>query len=321
VNVPETLPRAARLRRRLVALAVLLAAATVLGAGGCAQLAQKARELTFRVVAGDAGWYRGLPAGVTEIDIPVEGEAGTQRIHAWWWKHPRADAPAVLYLHGSRWNLTGQLYRIEQLHAFGFSVLAIDYRGFGRSEGGMPSEATVYTDAQAAWQALVRLEPDPSRRFIYGHSLGGAVAIDLASRLSAGAAPVPARGLVVESTFTTLADVARALSYEWLPVEWILSQKFDSAAKIGRVRLPVLVVHGASDRYVPPRFSRVLYEAAPAPKQLLMIDGGTHNNSMRIGADAYRDALQSLFGLSAADATTEPIGAAPAPRTRARRAG
>src|SRR5207237_8994190 len=136
------------------------------------------------------------------------------------------------------------------------------------------------------------LQPDAARRYIYGHSLGGAVAIDLAAWLSVGDAPPPARGLIVESTFTTLADMARALSYDWLPVQWILSQKFDSVAKMAAVRMPVLVVHGEADRYVPARFSRVLYDAARGPKQLLLIDGATHNNSMRVGSTEYRAALE-----------------------------
>ena len=286
------------LRARWLRLTLLIGVTGALAAAGCAQLAEKERELTFRVVPGDASWYRGLPDGVQELDVPVSIEGGRQRIHAWWWKAERDDAPAVLYLHGSRWNLTGQLFRIEQLHDFGFSVLAIDYRGFGRSDAGTPSEQTVYEDARAAWARLAQLQPDAERRYIYGHSLGGAVAIDLAAWLSAAEGSPAARGLIVESTFTTLADMARALSYEWLPVQFILSQKFDSVAKMSQVRIPVLVVHGEADRYVPARFSKVLYEAARGPKQLLLVDGATHNNSMRVGSAEYRAALQSLFGLA-----------------------
>src|SRR5207244_1398871 len=137
--------------------------------------------------------------------------------------------------------------------------------GFGRSEARMPSEETVYQDARAAWERMTVLQPDAARRYVYGHSLGGAVAIDLAAHLSAGDAPVPAHGLIVESTFTTLADIARALSYDWLPVQWIMTQKFDSMTKIAQVRMPVLLVHGDADRYVPARFSRALYDAAQAP--------------------------------------------------------
>jgi uncharacterized protein len=302
VTVSQVLARAGA-RRRLLRYCALAFAAVALVAAGCAQLAEKERELTFRVVPGDASWYGGLPDGVREMDIPL-GAAGAQHLHAWWWPAGRADAPAVLYFHGSRWNLTGQLYRIRQLHEFGFAVLAVDYRGFGKSDGGVPSEASVYEDARAAWRRFAALVPDARRRIIYGHSLGGAVAVDLAAWLDAGheGGGEPARGLVVESSFTTLADVAKSLSYSWLPVQWILSQKFDSLGKISQVRMPVLFVHGAADRFVPARFSQALYDASRARKRLLLVDGASHNNSMRVAPDEYRDALFALFGLSAAGA-------------------
>jgi fermentation-respiration switch protein FrsA (DUF1100 family) len=287
---------------RYVAAALTIAALT---AAGCGQLAEKERELTFRVVPGDASWYAGLPDGVRELDIPLEeGHDPPQHIHAWWWPAASADSPAVLYFHGSRWNLTGQLSRIRQLHDFGFAVLAIDYRGFGKSDGGMPSEQSVYEDAHAAWRRFEALVPDPGRRVIYGHSLGGAVAVDLAAWLdrTAEGGPEPARGLVVESSFTTLADVARAFSYSWLPMQWILSEKFDSLTKIEEVRMPVLFVHGAADRFIPARFSQALYDAARARKRLLLVDGATHNNSMRVAPDLYRNALFGLFGLPASHA-------------------
>ena len=276
----------------------MLAAVTglvLLAAGGCAQLAYKERELVFRVEPGDASWYSGLPEGVRELDIPV---AENQRVHAWWWPSKRANAPAMLYLHGSRWNLTGQLFRLRQLHEFGFSVLAVDYRGFGKSKGDVPSEETVYEDAQAAWQRLAGLQPNAGRRYLYGHSLGGAVAIELAPRLAQSPALPRAAGLVVESTFTTLGDAAEEVAETRWPIRWLLSQKFDSLDKIASVRLPVLLVHGTADRYIPPRFSEALYAAATAPKKLLLIEGGTHNNSMRRGAAAYLAALRELFGLA-----------------------
>jgi len=281
-------------------IAALVAAAMLVGAG-CAQLAEKERELTFRVVPGTASWFDGLPAGVQESDRSIENVGEPQHIHVWWWPAATADAPAVLYLHGSRWNLTGQAFRIEELHNFGFSVLAIDYRGFGKSDGKLPSEQTVYEDARVAWHRLTELQPDATRRFIYGHSLGGAVAIDLAAWLSDDAAKagtaVPARGLIVESSFTTLADIAQVVTPPWLPVKLLLTQKFDSLSKMRDLRMPVLIVHGGGDIYVPSRFSEALYAAAPEPKKLLLVDGATHNNCMRVGSSAYRSALRELFGL------------------------
>jgi alpha-beta hydrolase superfamily lysophospholipase len=290
-----------RWRNRALRIVALLGLGSALAVAGCSQLAQKERELTFRVVPGTASWYGGLPDGVVESDLPVAAHDKTQHIHSWWWPADKPNAPALLYLHGARWNLTGQAFRIEQLHDFGFSVLAIDYRGFGKSDGDLPSEETVYEDAQAAWKRLTQLQPDPAKRFIYGHSLGGAIAINLAASLSAasshaGKSPAPARGLIVESSFTTLADIAKSLTYPWLPLQLLMSQKFDSVDKIAQVHMPVLIVHGTDDRYVPSRFSQKLFDAAPERKRLLLVEGGTHNNSMRVGESAYRQAFKELFG-------------------------
>jgi fermentation-respiration switch protein FrsA (DUF1100 family) len=114
---------------------------------------------------------------------------------------------------------------------------------------------------------------------VYGHSLGGAVAIDLANKLAKRARPA-IRGLIVESSFTSLPDIAAELSWSWLPTRLIMSQRYDSIEKIRGVNVPVLLVHGTGDRYVPARFSQALYEAAPVPKRLLLIENGGHNNAM-----------------------------------------
>lgn len=268
---------------------------------GCAALQHKERELIFMIEPGTASWYHGIPADVQELELRAPSFGVTQNIHAWWWPAEQKDASAILYLHGSRWNLTGQFFRIEQLHALGFSVLAIDYRGFGQSKGQLPSEASVYEDARIAWERLEHLQPDPAKRLIYGHSLGGAVAVDLAAELGRDAQkrdePVQARGLIVESTFTNLADVAASVASTRtsLPVRWLVSQKFDSIDKIADIRMPVLIVHGSADQFVSPRFSEALFEAAQEPKRLLMVPGGNHNNSMNLGKQAYRQAIQALL--------------------------
>ena len=260
---------------------------------GCVGLELKERELVFRPVRESAGWFSAMPDGVRELYLPVGTGSAAERIHAWWWPDENSAAPVIFYLHGSRWNLTGHLNRISQLRRFGFSVFAIDYRGFGKSDGDLPSEESVYEDARVGWQWLVRHEPDASRRFIYGHSLGGAVAIELAAHLSGDAG---AGGLIVESSFTTLADIASALSYGWLPAGLLLSQKFDSIEKIRQIPMPVLIVHGVGDRFVPSRFSEALFAAAPQPKKLLLVQNGSHNNSMWVGDAEYRQALREVFG-------------------------
>lgn len=148
-------PWLALLRRRRLSL-IVLASLLVLLPIGCAKLEQTERELVFRIEPGTARWFSGLPAGVEDVQLQSPALAADESLHAWWWPAPRKDAPALLYLHGSRWNLTGQLFRIEQLHAMGFSVLAVDYRGFGQSRGPLPSERSVYQDALIAWEHLVR---------------------------------------------------------------------------------------------------------------------------------------------------------------------
>ena len=286
-------PWLALLRRRRLSL-IVLASLLVLLPIGCAKLEQTERELVFRIEPGTARWFSGLPAGVEDVQLQSPALAADESLHAWWWPAPRKDAPALLYLHGSRWNLTGQLFRIEQLHAMGFSVLAVDYRGFGQSRGPLPSERSVYQDALIAWEHLARLQPEASKRFIYGHSLGGAVAVNLAHELADDKQSPQAAGLIVESSFTNLGDVATAVSNTSLPVRWLLSQEFDSLGKIGEVGIPVLIAHGRDDRYVPSRFSEALFAAANEPKQLLLIDGANHNNSLRMAANSYRQALQTL---------------------------
>jgi alpha-beta hydrolase superfamily lysophospholipase len=303
--VNQPMPSALLTRLRLRWLPLLCMAALVVGVPvGCGALQYKERELLFRIEPGTAGWYRGLPRDVQEFDIkPADFKAG-QNLHAWWWPAASRDAPSILYLHGVRWNLTGQAFRIEQLRAMGYSVLAIDYRGFGQSKGDLPSEASVYEDARAAWERFTVMQPDASKRLIYGHSLGGAVAIDLAADLAARAKktkhPVPVRGMVIESTFTSLGDaVAQVadnnLPVNWLPVRWLLSQKFDSIDKIVAIDMPLLVVHGLADQFMPSRFSQQLFNAASEPKRLLLVPGGTHNNSMSRGGSQYRQALQGLM--------------------------
>jgi fermentation-respiration switch protein FrsA (DUF1100 family) len=264
-------------------------------AGGSTALRHEERQLTFEAIRDAVSWFNGVPAGVQEFTLPVPAGGVAQNIHAWWWPAADPRAPALLYLHGSRSNLTDQVQRLALLRGFGFSVFAIDYRGFGRSDGDLPSEETVYEDARAAWDWLAQKQPDPAKRYIYGHSLGGAVAVDLAAALSKEVAA----GLIVESTFTTLVDIAKEWSFPWLPLGALMSQKFDSVSKISKVAIPVLVVHGDVDREVPSRFAQALYAAATGPKKLLLVEGGGHSDSMGTGAEAYRQALSDFFGLGA----------------------
>jgi pimeloyl-ACP methyl ester carboxylesterase len=264
---------------------VAAALAALLVASGCAWLEQKQGELIFSPVKGE---WRGAPASHTYAEhwIPV-GSTG-DRLHAWWAEAKNPQAPVMLYLHGARWNLSGSTSRIARWRDLGFSVLAIDYRGFGQSTDVSPSEQLSYEDAQAAWAYLGKLAPGKPR-YIVGHSLGGAIAVDLAVRHP------EASGLVVEATFTSVREMIATQRWWYAPVEFLLTQEFDNRAKIGLVRMPVLVVHGTADNIVPYEMGEKLYELAPQPKRFIRVEGGSHHNLSAAAFDEYRRTLAELF--------------------------
>jgi len=270
-----------RLLARLAA-AVLLVAAV----GGCAYLNEKQGELIFRPTK-DTWWgYQNAGLAYEERWIPVG--ANGDRLHAFWAPSDEAGAPVLLYLHGARWNLTGSVTRIERWRKLGFHVLAIDYRGFGKSTEASPSEQLAYEDAEAAWDYLARAEP-ARPRYIVGHSLGGAVAAELAVRRP------DASGLVLEATFTSIRDMVEHTAWRFVPVGLILTQEFDTLSKVTRLRLPTLIVHGTSDRVVPYEMGERLYAAAAGPKRFIRVEGGSHHNLSSVAADQYRAALREIF--------------------------
>ena len=292
-------------RRTLsVSLAGMLVAAVV---GGCAALDVKQREWIFNPSKNDWGGFAGLPAGSEEFwlnvadgrmvptreAIPGGAQASEAKwIHVWWMPGERADAPALLYLHGARFNLTGSTWRTQKWREAGFSVMAIDYRGFGKSEGDTPSEKFAYEDAQAAWELFKKKQPDPAKRLIYGHSLGGAVAIELATHVR----PNEAAGLITEATFTSISDMIKTSQWGFLPVSFLITQRFESERKIAKVQLPKLFIHGTADRIVPWRMSQALYDAAPGPKRLIKVEGAGHSNVVWTEFEPVKQAALEMAG-------------------------
>ena len=270
---------------RLTLIGAVLIAAIL---GGCGTLDEKEREWIFRPVKGEWSGYRGSALQFEERWIPVNGSG--EKIHAWWAPAAGPDAPVLLYLHGARWNLTGSATRIPRWQRLGFSVLAIDYRGFGKSAGEVPSEVSVYEDAQAAWNYLKATRPD-SKRFVVGHSLGGAVAVDLVRRNP------DAAGLVLEATFTSIADMVKESKWGFLPMGYLITQRFDALEKIREVKVPTLFTHGTADSIVPTHMSRTLFEASQAPKKLLIVEGGSHHNLSSMAFGDYQSAIRELFGV------------------------
>ena len=209
---------------------------------------------------------------------------------AWWLPAENADAPSMLYLHGNDKNISGasDLERATRLRAMGYNLLMVDYRGYGKSTGGEPSEAKMYEDAEAAWNYLIQQRVhDPKRIFIYGHSLGGAIAIDLATHHPEAA------GIIAESTFTDMVDMGKR-EYPYLPVEQLLNQRFDSISKVGKLKIPLLLIHGTWDRLIPYQMSQRLFDSAPQPKFLKLIEGGEHNNDAIIAPLEYRAAVSEF---------------------------
>ncbi|MCZ8091873.1 MAG: alpha/beta fold hydrolase [Acidovorax sp.] len=269
-------------------LFLVLAAAVAITAG-CATLDAKQREWIFQ--PSDRSWG-GAQSTEDMQDVWIEFQSATtgkaERLHSLWMPQPRSNAPVLLYLHGARWNVAGSSGRIRRMHELGFSVLAIDYRGFGKSSAGLPSEVTAAEDARAAWQWLAQQHPD-APRYIFGHSLGGAIAIELARSVD------DERGTLVEGTFTSISDVVSTFRWGWLPVSPLITQRFESVRKVADIGSPLLVVHGSEDTLIQPALGRKLFEAAQEPKQFILVEGGSHHNTNAVGQGQYRQALASLF--------------------------
>lgn len=242
------------------------------------------------------------------INIPVKSTS--EYLSGWWVPAPYESEKAIalpqephnilnepkviLYFNGRAGNKGSysHLARVEGFRQLGFSVLLIDYRGYGNSSPRQPSEASLYEDSQAAWRYLTQtLGIAAHQILIYGESLGGAIAIDLTVKQPEAA------GLIVQSSFTSLPAVARETGwFRLLPVDWILTQRFNSLAKVRSLKTPVLFLHGSADQIVPVWMSRSLYQATPAetPKELVVVPEANHFRIDRPGQYSYLRAIQRL---------------------------
>lgn len=263
---------------------------------GCATLDERQRSWIFQ--PSDRSWWRGEEAAQGMSDVWIDftsGETGQNvKLHGLWLAHPdfqhKPDAPVLLYLHGARFNVVGSAFRARRMQELGFSVLAVDYRGFGKSTPELPSETLAYEDARAAWDWLGAQYPGRPR-YIFGHSLGGAIAIELAAQVDDEA------GTLVEGTFTSIPDVVSTFKWGWLPVGPLITQRFEAVKRVPRIGSPLLVVHGAQDQLIAPDLGRRLFDAATGRKAFVLVEGGSHHNTNSVGQPQYRMALAELFGL------------------------
>ncbi len=216
---------------------------------------------------------------------------GKDRVHGWWIPAAQASKPTLLYFHGNGSN-NGDLTQIAAiLHQLEVSILLIDYRGYGKSSPVFPNETRVYEDAEAAWQYLTQKRKiKPQQIFVYGHSLGGAIAIELATKHPDLA------GLITEGTFTSIQNMVGLMpGIKIFPLSLLITQRFDSITKIKSLQTPILILHGAGDRTIPPLMAKELYAAAPEPKYIEIFARAGHNNLPELNEQKYLLVLQQFM--------------------------
>jgi uncharacterized protein len=230
----------------------------------------------------------------TLLDPPAELGLGVRRVTVTAsdgvrlvsWAMPVDDGSGywLLICHGNGGNISeaGRPYHYAGLRALGLSLFAFDYRGYGESEGA-PSEEGLYRDADAAYRYLRDTLGVPSERIVvFGHSLGSAVAVELAGR-------VPAAGLILDGALTSVVDRAQEL-FPYAPVRWIAASRYPSIERVGDLTLPKLFLHARGDEVIPIAHGRRLYEAAAPPKRFVEL-GGTHGDAFDVDSAAYFAAI------------------------------
>lgn len=315
-------------------LAWAAAAWIVAALAGCAWIDEQQRAKVYKptrgtladwqpVTARDEAFWIELPADAGTTDAAPGATSGavssaslgahpaSDRLRAIWIPADEPGAPAVLYLHGTFRNMFYNRPKIAAIHDAGFSVLAIDYRGWGESSPLLPSEPSIMADAEAAWSEFARRVPRPSQRVIFGHSMGSGVAVELAVRHRD---PPGYAALVVEAAITSMPDVIRDFNPFGILLVPLVTQQFASIDKIGCIDAPKWFLAGTADKTVPPQQTQRLYDAASAPRHLVWFEGGSHSGLHREFAERYRtvwqDVAASLAHESAAPVATRPRCAA-----------
>jgi hypothetical protein len=262
-------------------LKLLLAAVACYAVLGLVVYLMQARMLYLPDVPGRTLDRTPADIGAYYTDVSIRTSDGV-RLHGWY--VPGNSDRVLLFFHGNAGNISHRLESIRQFLQLGLSVLIIDYRGYGQSDG-RTSEQGIYRDAEAAWQYLVETNATPAGRIVlFGRSLGASAAAYLAARHRPLA-------LVVESSFTSVPDIAGEY-YPWLPVRWLSRLRHPTEDFVRQVACPVLVIHSRDDEIVPFRHGEAIFAAAGEPKALLELRG-THNDAF------LRDERNYLAGLGA----------------------
>ena len=217
-------------------------------------------------------------------DITVRTADG-EAVHGWF-VPADVQAPTVFFCHGNGGNIGDRLDLVSMLHDLGLSVCVFDYRGYGQSTG-KPTEKGTYLDADAMWAHLTGARGvHPDRIVVWGESLGGAVAAWVAEQKH------PA-GLILESTFTSLPDMAARL-YPYMPGRWLCRNRYPTVDRLARITCPVLVAHSPDDEMVPFALGQRLYQAAHEPKRFLTMKG-SHNTGRDDSGRPFEQAVKSMI--------------------------
>jgi hypothetical protein len=219
------------------------------------------------------------------------------RINGWFLPASMSRAKlTVLFFHGNAGNISHRFEKLAVLRELGVDAFIIDYRGYGHSQG-KPDEQGTYRDAQAAYEYLAQQHKlSPRSIVIYGESLGAAVATDLAAKVDVG-------GLILEEAFTSVGDVGQKM-FPFLPVRWLVRNKYDTLGKMPRIKVPLLIFHSRDDEFFNLRHAQRLLAAANEPKQLVELRGG-HNDAFLISASTYRAALEKFLAPLLAGSSSE----------------
>lgn len=225
-------------------------------------------------------------AGLTCVaEIELRAADGVPLIA--WYAPAQEGASTILYFHGNAANAANRAEKIERIRRSGFGVFYLNNRGYGGS-GGRPTEADNVADARAAYDHLVARGVPATRIVAYGESLGSGQAVRLAAERRVAA-------IVLEAPLTSTVDVGRRV-YFWLPLRWLVTDRYDNERNIRAVRAPVLILHGARDQVIPVTMGRRIYQAANEPKRLELFAEGGHNDLFDHGAwEKARDFIATLI--------------------------
>ena len=285
-------------KRRVIRLGIT---AVVVYVGVLVLLLALENWLLFHPIRATDDWVDPSAFHLTAEDVELPTADGV-RIHGWWCplKETAPDqlGGALLYCHGNAGNLSYRASAISSWQRYlQVPVFIFDYPGYGKSEGN-PTEQGCYAAADAAYEWLVETKRIPPERiWLHGGSLGGAVAVDLASRKPHGA-------LILVKAFTSGPDIGQEI-YPWLPVRWLMRSRLDNLAKIGKCRRPVFIAHGTADSLIPFHHGRRLYEAANEPKCFFILENAEHNDPL---PPEFFLALRDFLKSEAQSSSKAPIG-------------